>query len=234
MTTMNDDATFCETNPTPPKNQLLSFRVSKCHPSLECLSRVLMQEEISRHRQSSRATRRKKTADDLNDGETCVIRVRFFFPSFRSRAFRELSLSLSLRLCVRVAFFGARFFLRPFVLRALGVGLYTRREKTRKIRASRRRVWTRIDGIARKKMRRAWFSSGAARGGGSDDARPRPRSRDLDFWFWVGHLFEIPFVGRLFACARVLRLCELTFLFLSFCRSRALLSRDQEQTVPEI
>jgi len=35
-------------------------------------------------------------------------------------------------------------------------------------------------------------------------------------------------------CARVLRLCELTFLFLSFCRSRALLSRDQEQTVPEI
>ena len=117
MTTMNDDATFCETNPTPQKNQLLSFRVSKCHPSLECLSRVLMQEEISRHRQSSRATRRKKTADDLNDGETCVIRVRFFFPSFRSRAFRELSLSLSLSLCSR-GIFRLEIFLRPFVLRA--------------------------------------------------------------------------------------------------------------------
>ena len=53
---------------------------------------------LSRHRQSSRATRRKKTADDLNDGETCVIRVRFF-SSFRSRV--PLALSLSLSLCSR-------------------------------------------------------------------------------------------------------------------------------------
>ena len=132
---------------------------------------------LSRHRQSSRATRRKKTADDLNDGETCVIRVRFF-SSFRSRV--PLALSLSLCLFVRVAFYTlcvARFFLRPFFLWvALGVGLHAKGENA-KIRASRRRVWTRIDGIARKKMRRAWFSSGAARGGGSDDARVRVRVR---------------------------------------------------------
>ena len=160
--------------------------------SLKFLSSPNTGEEISlsRHRQSSRATRRKKTADDLNDGETCVIRVRFFF-SFRSRV--PLALSLSLCLFVRVAFYTLcrEIFFAPFfpsrVWVALGVGLHAKGENA-KIRASRRRVWTRIDGIARKKMRRAWFSSGAARGGGSDDARPRPRSRDLDFWFWVGHL----------------------------------------------
>ena len=110
-----------------------------------------------------------------------------FFLFSLSRSVSSLSLSVSLFAwhfirCV------ARFFLRPFFLWvALGVGLHAKGENA-KIRASRRRVWTRIDGIARKKMRRAWFSSGAARGGGSDDARPRPRSRDLDFWFWVGHL----------------------------------------------
>ena len=60
----------------------------------------------------------------------------------------------------------------------------TRREKTRakkgvaKARLDANR-WNRA-----KKMRRAWFSSGAERGGGSD-ARLRPRSRD-DFWFWGG------------------------------------------------
>ena len=158
-------------------------------PFSQFLSSPNTGEEISpsRHRQSSRATRRKKTADDLNDGETCVIRVRFFSLFSLSRSVSSLSLSVSLFAwhfirCV------ARFFLRPFFLWvALGVGLHAKGENA-KIRASRRRVWTRIDGIARKKMRRAWFSSGAARGGGSDDARPRPRSRDLDFWFWVGHL----------------------------------------------
>ena len=104
-----------------------------------------------------------------------------------------LALSLSLCLFVRVAFYTLcrEIFFAPFfpsrVWVALGVGLHAKGENA-KIRASRRRVWTRIDGIARKKMRRAWFSSGATRGGGSDDARPRPRSRDLDFWFWVGHL----------------------------------------------
>ena len=41
----------------------------------------------------------EKTADDLNDGETCVIRVAVSF-----RAFRFFFLSLSLSLFVRVAF----------------------------------------------------------------------------------------------------------------------------------
>ena len=106
--------------------------------------------------------------------------VRDSRPLFFVFSLGPVDLSLSLCLFVRVAFYTlcvARFFLRPFFLWvALGVGLHAKGENA-KIRASRRRVWTRIDGIARKKMRRAWFSSGAARGGGSDDARVRVRVR---------------------------------------------------------
>ena len=100
----------------------------------------------------------------------------------------------------------ARFFLRPFFLWvALGVGLHAKGENA-KIRASRRRVWTRMDGLARKKMRRAWFSSGAARGGGSDDARVRVRVR-ATWIFCFGWAIDPSWVVSV--CARVLRLCEL-------------------------
>ena len=141
---------------------------------------------LSRHRQSSRATRRKKTADDLNDGETCVIRVRFF-SSFR--AFRVLSLSLSVSLfawlfirCVSRDFFAPFFPLGGAWCRATREG---RKRKNKGVAKARLDAngWNR----AQKNAARVVFERRGARRRVGRRARPRPRSRDLDFLFWVGH-----------------------------------------------
>jgi len=138
---------------------------------------------LSRHRQSSRATRRKKTADDLNDGETCVIRVAVSF-----RAFRFFFLSFSLSLCPRSIY--ARFFCALFsfvfwvafaVWVSTGgcdVGLREGRKRAQK-RASRRRVWTRIDENARKKSGARGFR--AERRAEEGRTRVRVRVRATDF-----------------------------------------------------
>ena len=137
---------------------------------------------LSRHRQSSRATRRKKTADDLNDGETCVIRVAVSFRAFRFFSF------LSLSLFVRVAFM--REFLRPFFLRiwvafcclvstgGCDVGLREGRKRAQK-RASRRRVWTRIDENARKKCDARDFRAERCAEEGRTRVRVRVRATDF-------------------------------------------------------
>lgn len=183
-------------HPPPKKNQLLSFRVSKCRsPSLKSFFfRVLIHRRgkislsLSRHRQSSRATRRKKTADDLNDGETCVIRVRFFFPLF-ARSVSSLSLSLSLcsrgflyAVC-REIFFAPFFPLGGAWCRATREGRKRKNKGVAKARLDANR-WNR----AQKNAARVVFERRGARRRVGRRARPRPRSRDLDFLFWVGHL----------------------------------------------
>ena len=189
-----------------------------------------MQEEISRHRQSSRATRRKKTADDLNDGETCVIRVRFFFPLF-ARSVSSLSLSLSL--CSRGFLYAVcrEIFFAPFF--PLG-GAWCRATREGRKRKNKGVAKARLDANgwnrAQKNAARVVFERRGARRRVGRRASASAFAR-LGFLV-LGGPFDPSWVVSV--CARVLRLCELTFLFLSFCRSRALLSRDQEQTVPEI
>ena len=145
---------------------------------------------LSRHRQSSRATRRKKTADDLNDGETCVIRVRFF-SSFRSRV--PLALSLSLSLCSRGILYAVSrvFFCSLFSLARLG-GAWCRATREGRKRKNKGVAKARLDANrwnrAQKNAARVVFERRGARRRVGRRARPRPRSRDLDFLFWVGHL----------------------------------------------
>lgn len=147
---------------------------------------------LSRHRQSSRATRRKKTADDLNDGETCVIRVRFF-SSFRSLARSVSSLSLSLSLCSRGILYAVSrdFFCALFSLARLG-GAWCRATREGRKRKNKGVAKARLDANgwnrAQKNAARVVFERRGARRRVGRRARPRPRSRDLDFWFWVGHL----------------------------------------------
>lgn len=187
---------------------------------------------LSRHRQSSRATRRKKTADDLNDGETCVIRVRFFFPLF-ARSVSSLSLSLSL--CSRGILYAVSrdFFCALFSFARLG-GAWCRATREGRKRKNKGVAKARLDANrwnrAQKNAARVVFERRGARRRVGRRASASAFAR-LGFLV-LGGPFDPSWVVSV--CARVLRLCELTFLFLSFCRSRALLSRDQEQTVPEI
>ena len=188
---------------------------------------------LSRHRQSSRATRRKKTADDLNDGETCVIRVRFF--SLFSRARVPLALSLSLSLCSRGILYAVSrdFFCALFSFARLG-GAWCRATREGRKRKNKGVAKARLDANrwnrAQKNAARVVFERRGARRRVGRRASASAFAR-LGFLV-LGGPFDPSWVVSV--CARVLRLCELTFLFLSFCRSRALLSRDQEQTVPEI
>ena len=201
-------------------------------PFSQFLSSPNTGEEISpsRYRQSSRATRRKKTADDLNDGETCVIRVRFFFPLF---ARSVCSLSLSLSLCSRGFLYAVcrEIFFAPFFplggawCRATREGRKRKNKGVAKARLDANR-WNR----AQKNAARVVFERRDARRRVGRRASASAFAR-LGFLV-LGGPFDPSWVVSV--SARVLRLCELTFLFLSFCRSRALLSRDQEQTVPEI
>ena len=204
-------------------------------PFSQFLSSPNTGEEISpsRHRQSSRATRRKKTADDLNDGETCVIRVRFFSLFSLSRSVSSLSLSLSL--CSRGILYAVSrdFFCALFSFARLG-GAWCRATREGRKRKNKGVAKARLDANrwnrAQKNAARVVFERRGARRRVGRRASASAFAR-LGFLV-LGGPFDPSWVVSV--CARVLRLCELTFLFLSFCRSRALLSRDQEQTVPEI
>jgi len=144
-----------------------------------------------------------------------------------------LALSLSLSLCSRgILFYASRdFFLFSFArlggacCRAIREGRKRKNKGVAKARLDANR-WNR----AQKNAARVVFERRGARRRVGRRASASAFAR-LGFLV-LGGPFDPSWVVSV--CARVLRLCELTFLFLSFCRSRALLSRDQEQTVPEI
>ena len=133
--------------------------------------------------------RRPQRWRDVRDSRRGFLsRVPFFF-SF-----------LSLSLFVRVAFICA-IFLRPFFLRiwvafcclvstgGCDVGLREGRKRAQK-RASRRRVWTRIDENARKKSGARGFRAERSTEGGR--TRVRVRVRATDFLVLGGPVFEAP------------------------------------------
>ena len=156
-----------------------------------------------------------------------------FFSSFRSRV--PLALSLSLSLCSRGILYAVSrdFFCALFSFARLG-GAWCRATREGRKRKNKGVAKARLDANrwnrAQKNAARVVFERRGARRRVGRRASASAFAR-LGFLV-LGGPFDPSWVVSV--CARVLRLCELTFLFLSFCRSRALLSRDQEQTVPEI